>query len=106
MNYICPICANILRKKNTSIQCDSCDEWIHLKCSLPSTEVFNLLSNSETKWCCSKCILEILPFHNINNNELLLDNLGIDCTRNNEFSLTPNSNSNDFIRGCQKISIN
>ena len=37
---------------------------------------------------------------------MLLENLDIDCTRNNDFSLTPNSNSNDFIRECQKISIN
>ena len=58
-----------------------------------SIEAFDLLSNSETRWCCSKCIVEILPSHNINNNELLLENLGIDCTKNNEFSLTPNSNN-------------
>ena len=32
--------------------------------------------------------------------------MGIDCAKNNEFSLTLNSNNNDFIRECQKISIN
>ena len=64
-----------------------------------------LLSQSETKWYCSICIIEILPFHNINNSELLLDNLGINCTNSNDFAIIPNT-SNDFIRECQKLSIN
>ena len=46
-----------------------------------------------------------LPFHNLNNGELLLENLGIDCTKVDELSLTPNS-YNDFIRECQNLSIN
>ena len=104
-NNICPVCTNILKRKDTSIQCDLCDEWIHLKCSSLKKEEFNLLSQSETKWYCSICIIEILPFHNINNSELLLDNLGINCTNSNDFAIIPNT-SNDFIRECQKLSIN
>ena len=61
--------------------------------------------HSDDKWCCSKCILEKLPFHNTNNNELILVNLGADSTINNTLSLIPNSD-NDFISECQKISIN
>ena len=94
-----------MKRKDNCIQCDSCDEWIHLKCSRLSREEFNLLSHSETIWCCSKCNLDSLPFHNLNNGELLLENLGNDCTKVDELSLTPNS-YNDFIRECQKLSIN
>ena len=36
---------------------------------------------------------------------MLLENLGIDYTKVDEFSLTPNS-YNDFIRECQELSIN
>ena len=102
---ICPICDNILKRKDTCIQCDSCEDWIHLKCSLLSIEEFDLLSHSDDKWCCSKCILEKLPFHNTNNNELILVNLGADSTINNTLLLIPNSD-NDFISECYKISIN
>ena len=57
-----------------------------------------------TNWSCSSCFVKILPFHNNNNNnnEFLLENLGI---KENECSFIPNY-YNDFIRECQKISIN
>ena len=105
-NYICPICKNILKTKDASIQCDFCDEWIHLKCSSLKKEEFDLLSLSETKWYCSRCIFELLPLHDIDNNELLLDNLGIHCTNLEDFSIIPNATSNAFTRECQKLSIN
>ena len=54
---------------------------------------------SETKWYCSICIFELLPLHNIDNNELLFDNL-------KDFSIIPNATSNAFTRECQKFSIN
>ena len=93
------------KRKDTSIQCDLYDEWIHLKCLSLKKEEFNLLHQSDTKWYCSICIIENLPFHNINNSELLHDNLGINCTNSNDFAIIPNT-SNDFIRECQKLSIN
>ena len=46
-----------------------------------------------------------MPLHNIDNNELLLDNLGIHCTNLEDFSIIPNATSNAFTRECQKLSI-
>ena len=40
------------------------DGWVHLlKCSLLSNADFELLSHTEHKWLCSRCIPENLPFH-------------------------------------------
>ena len=102
-NYICPLCNKILKRKDRCIQCDLCEEWIHLfKCSLLTTDDFEFLSHTENKWHCSKCTLETLPFHDINDNDLFIVNLGIDCNSYRNLSFISRS-SNDFITDCQNL---
>ena len=59
----------------------------------------NLVVNSQTehKWFCSSCIAKTLPFHNVDNTDLFLGNLGIDL------SITSRS-SNDFVNEYQNLS--
>ena len=102
-NYICPLCNKILKRKDSSIQSDLCEEWIHLfKCSLLTTDDFEFLLHTENKWHCSKCTPETLPFHDINDNDLFIVNLGIDCNSYPNLSFISRS-SNDFITDCQNL---
>ena len=74
-----------------------------LKCSLLSNADFKLLSQTERKWLCSSCIAETLPFHNVDNTDIFLGNLGIDYDNHPNLSIISRS-SNDFVNECQNLS--
>ena len=79
-NYICPICNTILKRMDSCIQWDSCDGWVYLsKCSLLLTAGFELLAHTDYKWHCSKCVVVSMHFHDVEDGDLFLVNLGIDC---------------------------
>ena len=67
----CKQCEQIVITEN-SICCDICDTWFHLKCTCLTLKTFkSMFVSSSTKWFCKFCILEALPFGNINDNMLL-----------------------------------
>ena len=69
-----------------SIHCDICKQWIHRKCALLSIEELQGLSMCEDQWYCSKCLLDIFPFYDLESEELYSvisdiqdDKLYVDC---------------------------
>ena len=59
--YPCRICSKNVNNSNC-ICCDSCDQWIHKKCSGLSTFQFMQLSGDpSSSWLCGVCC-DILPF--------------------------------------------
>ena len=76
-NWLCPKCSNCsycnlkFKPVSNSINCDSCDGWVHLKCSGLTKEKFHALSVSQDPWYCRPCLNKIFPFNSIDNNKLL-----------------------------------
>ncbi|XP_048586388.1 uncharacterized protein LOC125568354 [Nematostella vectensis] len=68
---ICHICSKIIRKNCRAVECDSCLQWCHFKCSKLLLKQFNHLSLTNDLWLCQPCYSEVFPFHNLNNNDLL-----------------------------------
>ena len=62
---------NLPFKKLSSICCDLCDNWIHLKCSGLKRLQFGELSSSDKTWYGKNCFSDIFPFHKINNQKLI-----------------------------------
>ena len=65
-------------KKNISfhlqkIMCDTCKSFFHVKCSGTSTRIFLDLKSRNMSWDCTKCLSGILPFSQVDNNELFLE---------------------------------
>ena len=82
MKYKCPVCEKNWKKGDASILCSNCNGWVHhnnrLKCSKLSNEDFvNHTLNDDLSWTCVKCDLLVLPFNNLNDNDLMINSLGI-----------------------------
>ena len=60
-----------------AIQCDYCNTWVHLKCNNLSAPDYELLISSAEPWFCLSCNTSILPFGNLNNEQLLINNKDI-----------------------------
>ena len=54
--YRCEKCAKVIGKKQESIFYDCCNKWLHKKCSLLATNVFERLSESNEPWFCWDCL--------------------------------------------------
>ena len=59
-----------------TIQCDSCNIWVKVKCNKINTQTYTFLQKSSAAWYCIKCSEEIYPFSNISNEELFETNQG------------------------------
>ena len=57
MPCVCPqCCIKINDKTDSSIRCDVCNKWHHLKCTSLSTEQFEIYSIDDSfEWFCLKC---------------------------------------------------
>ena len=64
----CGTCNHKFKKSFPSICCSNCSRYFHISCSGSSGK--NALSI--LNWQCSKCLIEVLPFSTIGQNELLL----------------------------------
>ena len=52
--FPCSVCAGNVTWRGRSVQCCTCSNWIHLKCSLHSFSRFRTLGSSHT-WSCPPC---------------------------------------------------
>ena len=101
---MCPICDNLLKRKDSSIHCDLCQEWVHLKkCSSLSLESFDSLSKSDNQWFCSKCINKCLPFNWLTYNDIITDNIGLNMT-SDDISIVPSLSY--FLEECNSTANN
>ena len=56
--YPCGICSKSVKSNQKAIQCDSCDQWIHIVCNNTTKEEYELLKFQVDPWACSRCIIE------------------------------------------------
>ena len=52
--FPCSVCAGNVNWRGRSVQCCTCSNWVHLKCSLLSFSIFRTLGSSHS-WSCSLC---------------------------------------------------
>ena len=52
--FLCSVCAGNVTWRGRLVQCCTCSNWVHLKCSLLSFSRFKTLGNSHT-WSCRPC---------------------------------------------------
>ena len=60
--YRCGKCKKIVKDNQNSIQCNGCNEWIHLICTGHLMKGFNKFAKSEEPWFCWDCNLNNIPF--------------------------------------------
>ena len=113
--FNCPICGQLWKRGQSSVQCDLCSCWIHgpnddnrkskyKNCSLLSLNEFKTLTDySDKSWVCSKCLNQNLPFFSENPNELLLHSLGDYADVTEDFQLIPNNKLKHFIDECNSL---
>ena len=78
IKFPCKICKKSVNSNHKSIQCDICDNWIHLKCNNLNDIDNNSLKNSNEPWYCISCITIILPYGNLTNELFFCINRDID----------------------------
>ena len=51
--------------------CDSCNHWVHFKCSGLNKKELNHLSLNNVEWYCKSCYRNIFPYTDVDNDEIL-----------------------------------
>ena len=81
--------------------------YIIKKCSLISdNDLTDDAKNEKIRWCCPRCVAEILPFHSSDNNELFLENLKSSNSISEHLLIIPNHQLNEFIMECKNVAKN
>ena len=60
--FPCKICEKPVANNHHAIQCDSCNLWIHIRCSKVKQQTYRHLQNGNTEWYCIKCFANIILF--------------------------------------------
>ena len=58
----CIVCGRSVAKNHKALQCDYCDQWVHIKCNLIDKKTYELLKQDESPWSCIRCTENIFPF--------------------------------------------
>ena len=53
--FPCGVCARPVAKNHRALQCESCENWIHIKCGKVTPAEYILLGNLEDPWFCKTC---------------------------------------------------
>ena len=80
------ICKKSVHFNHKSIQCDLCDNWIHLKCNNSNDTDYNSLKASNEPWYFISCTNIILPLGNLTNEQFFC------ITRDIDFNFETTSN--------------
>ena len=108
-SYVCPICLELWKRNQTSIQCNKCLNWVHAhpkKCSLLSKEDFTKLSKSDKTWQCAICCANQLPFYILDDNEIFIENIRTNYIGSGDLQALPDESLNDFFTECNEMSNN
>ena len=62
IKYPCTVCGRSVTQNHKALQCDYCDQWVHIKCNLIDKKTYELLKQHESPWSCIKCTENIFPF--------------------------------------------
>lgn len=66
----CKHCTKPVKDNCRAIQCNICQQWLHLKCTVLSVKEYNHLSQCDEEWFCSYCNSSIFPFYHLDVYEL------------------------------------
>ena len=92
----CLSCKKIIKKNDAITECCKCFTIIHLTCS-------NIYpSNCLNSWHCTNCTFKFLPFEDIDDTQIYLDNLGLPNVSEN-LKIFPHDAFNEFIIKCSAI---
>ena len=70
VRFPCGICTKAVGKNHKAIQCDICDNWVHIKCNKIDKKTYELLKG-EQPWYCLKCTRFLLPFSSLTDHEFV-----------------------------------
>ena len=76
------ICLKAVTKKHSSIQCNLCDKWIHIKCNQIDKLMYEKVKTLNN-WYCLICTKTFLPFSNVTDLELSTTLAGTSLKFNN-----------------------
>ena len=77
VKFPCSKCNRAVAKNHRAIQCDSCNQWIHIKCNkISETQYLKLCQeDNNDHFICIVCLNANIPFSNESNESLLLTTL-------------------------------
>ena len=61
--FPCVSCQVCVKNSDRALQCTGCKKWVHTKCTNVKDEVYDNPNYHFYNWKCSKCLFELLPFH-------------------------------------------
>ena len=70
--YNCPICYRKALPNARQAKCSVGSKSYHLKCISLSADVQNYIQTNASIWYCSKCMVEILPFNHIEDDDTFI----------------------------------
>ena len=70
IKYPCKVCHRAVRHKQNAVECDLCDQWVHIKCNDISKTQYQKMVNQPQTWYCKICIKEIIPYSSLSNEDL------------------------------------
>ena len=73
----CNVCCRKVQKRHKAIQCDICQNWVHIKCNFLDEKTYKKLQTSSDPWYCLTCLKSILPFSTITNENLYVTQKGL-----------------------------
>lgn len=66
---LCKQCTKVVKKNHRAIQCDACNDWVHMKCASLSAQDYVKLGSSSESWFCICCLSQIFPFMSLDQTE-------------------------------------
>ena len=61
----CGVCSRAVAKNHMAVECDSCNNWVHIKCNLLDKKdyaVFQNPNNEAETFICINCMAQNVPF--------------------------------------------
>lgn len=62
MKHPCGTCCKSVNSNHRAVQCDICNKWHHIRCSLLDDKTYQYLMQTYDAWYCLNCIKTIYPF--------------------------------------------
>ena len=62
IKFPCAIFKRTVAKNHKALQCDLCDQWIHIKCNLIDKKTYEKLKHDTSFWFCINCSDNIFPY--------------------------------------------
>ena len=85
--FPCRICEKNVSDKDKAVQCDLCENWVHIKCNNLNHLGYRYLQNRNESWYCIECCSTTFPFNSLLSNK----NFFFCCTN------TDNNNNTHWI---------